>query len=210
LGFIKKRITLDQRNLDCLEEDLLTLFPFKNEPPLEFGKRIQIVRSKLESKLGSVSAIEMCVNTKRVSSNQYNKLALKTFIRGLQPQLQNIIRLRNPDTLEQAMVYVTEEENFRYSQNFAPLLHHQRPSSSFPTKTHQRQTTIPSTTLSSYPTSFLCHTANNESYSNSRQFHKPPAQFAQTQFPRQLINITPSRNPPQQKFFTDKQVFGKP
>jgi CHAD domain-containing protein len=53
----------DQRNLDCLEQDLLTLFPFKNEPPLEFGKRIQIVRSKLESKLGSVSVTEMCINT---------------------------------------------------------------------------------------------------------------------------------------------------
>jgi hypothetical protein len=96
----------DQRNLDCLEQDLLTLFSFKNEPPLEFGKRIQIVRSILESKLGSVSVTEMCINTKRVYSNQYNKLALKTFIRGLQPQLQNIIRLRNPDTLEQAMAYL--------------------------------------------------------------------------------------------------------
>jgi hypothetical protein len=128
----------DQKNLDCLEQDLLALFPFKNEPLLEFGKRIQIVRSKLESKLGSVSAIEMCVNTKRVYSNQYNKLALKIFILRLQPQLQNIIRLRNPDTLEQAMAYVTEEENFRYSQNFAPLLHYQRPSTSFPTKTHQK------------------------------------------------------------------------
>jgi hypothetical protein len=200
----------DQRNLDCLEQDLLTLFPFKNEPPLEFGKRIQIVRSKLESKLGSVSVTEMCINTKRVYSNQYNKLALKTFIRGLQPQLQNIIRLRNPDTLEQAMAYVTEEENFRYTQNFASFLHHQRPPTSFSTKTHQKQTTIPSNIHTSYPTSFSPHATNNESYLNSRQFHRQPAQFTQPQFPRQTINITPSRNPPQQKFFTNNQVFGKP
>jgi hypothetical protein len=162
----------DQRNLDCLEQDLLTLFPFKNEPPLEFGKRIQIVRSKLESKLGSVSVTEMCINTKRVYSNQYNKLALKTFIRGLQPQLQNIIRLRNPDTLEKAMAYVTEEENFRYTQNFASFLHHQRPPTSFSTKTHQKQTTIPSNIHTSYPTSFSPHATNNESYLNSRQFHR--------------------------------------
>jgi hypothetical protein len=152
----------------------------------------------------------MCINTKRVYSNQYNKLALKTFIRGLQPQLQNIIRLRNPDTLEQAMAYVTEEENFRYTQNFASFLHHQRPPTSFSTKTHQKQTTIPSNIHTSYPTSFSPHATNNESYPNSRQFHRQPAQFTQPQFPRQPINITPSRNPPQQKFFTNNQVFGKP
>jgi hypothetical protein len=35
----------DQRNMDCLEQDLITLLPFKGEQPLEFGKRIQIVRS---------------------------------------------------------------------------------------------------------------------------------------------------------------------
>jgi hypothetical protein len=61
-----------------------------------------------------------------------------------------------------------------------------------------------------YPTSFSPLATNNESYLNSRQFHNEPAEFAQLQFPRQPINITPSRNPPQQKIFTNNQVFGKP
>jgi hypothetical protein len=111
----------DQRNLNCLEQDLITLFPFKGEQPLEFGKRIQIVRSKLGSKLNSIPENEMITATKNVFSNQYNKIALKTFIRGLPPQLQSIVRLRNRDSLEHAMTYVTEEENFRYTQNFATL-----------------------------------------------------------------------------------------
>lgn len=42
----------------------------------------------------------------------YDNLAFKTFIRGLSGQLQNNIRLRNPNSLEQAMFLVIEEENF--------------------------------------------------------------------------------------------------
>jgi hypothetical protein len=130
----------DQRNLDCLEQDLITLFPFKGEQPLEFGKRIQIVRSKLGSKLNSIPENEMITATKNVFSNQYNKIALKTFIRGLPPQLQSIVRLRNRDSLEHAMTYVTEEENFRYTQNFATLLNNnQRASPSNSIRTHPRQ-----------------------------------------------------------------------
>jgi hypothetical protein len=36
----------DQRNIDCLEQDLIFLRPFKNESPLNFGQRIQTVRSQ--------------------------------------------------------------------------------------------------------------------------------------------------------------------
>jgi hypothetical protein len=65
----------DQRNLNCLEQDLITLFPFKGEQPLEFGKRIQIVRSKLGSKLNSIPENEMITATKNVYTNQYNTIA---------------------------------------------------------------------------------------------------------------------------------------
>lgn len=43
-------------------------------------------------------------------------MALKTYIRGLTGQIQNNIRLRNPESLEKAMSLVIEEENFFYSQ----------------------------------------------------------------------------------------------
>lgn len=45
----------------------------------------------------------------------YNDLALKPIIRSLTGQLQDNIRLRNPNSLEQAMSFVIEEESFLYS-----------------------------------------------------------------------------------------------
>lgn len=41
-----------------------------------------------------------------------NDLALKAFIRGLGGQIQNNVRLRDPDSLEKAMSLIIEEEDF--------------------------------------------------------------------------------------------------
>nr|CAH7748135.1 unnamed protein product [Callosobruchus chinensis] len=41
----------DNRSLECLEQDLFLESPFKNEQPLEFGKRLQVLRSCLSQKL---------------------------------------------------------------------------------------------------------------------------------------------------------------
>nr|CAH7769435.1 unnamed protein product [Callosobruchus chinensis] len=41
----------DNRSLECLEQDLFLASPFKNEQPLEFGKRLQVLRSCLSQKL---------------------------------------------------------------------------------------------------------------------------------------------------------------
>lgn len=43
-------------------------------------------------------------------------------VSGLSGDLQSIVMLRKPDTLELAMSYVTEEENFRYTQNQSNLI----------------------------------------------------------------------------------------
>ena len=61
----------DQRNLECLEQDLMTLSPLKNEDPLEFGKRIQIARSRLSSKLTAMPEININATTKTVYLNQF-------------------------------------------------------------------------------------------------------------------------------------------
>jgi hypothetical protein len=160
----------------------------------------------------------MITATKNVYSNQYNKIALKTFIRGLPPQLQSIVRLRNPDSLEHAMTYVTEEENFRYTQNFAALLNNnQRASPSNSIRTHPRQMPTPSNAYCpSYPTHPQPFSATNESYINSSQLPRQstPPQFLRSptapRFPRQPINVIPTNRPPQQRFFSNTQVFGKP
>lgn len=104
----------DQRNIDCLVQDLIILRPSKNETPYNFGMRCQDARSLIISKINS---LDLTKEEKLLRIQNYNELSLKTFIRGLSGQIQNNIRLRNPDSLEQAMSLLIEEENFLYSQN---------------------------------------------------------------------------------------------
>jgi hypothetical protein len=77
---------------------------------LNFGQRIQTVRSQLSAKVNSLSVLEMSDATKTIYLKQYDNMALKTFIRGLTGTLQNIIRLRDPKSLETAMNLVVEEQ----------------------------------------------------------------------------------------------------
>lgn len=113
---IKEALNLsfgDQRNIDCLIHDLIVLRPLKNETPYNFGMRCQDARSLIISKLNTLPI----PNDERIIRlRSYDDLSLKTFIGGLSGQIQNNVRLRNPDSLEKAMSFVIEEENFLYSQ----------------------------------------------------------------------------------------------
>lgn len=100
----------DQRSIDCLIQDLISLKPQKNENPIQFGMRIQDVRSLLFAKLCTINNVA----EKNLKIAHYNDFALKTYINGLPYNLQLIIRLKQPDSVERAMAYVTEEENFIY------------------------------------------------------------------------------------------------
>lgn len=212
----------DQRNIDCLEQDLITLTPFKNEPPVDFGKRIQLARSQLIAKINAQSETTMPRATKLIYTNQYNKVSLKTFIRGLTGNLQSIIRLRNPETLEKAMAYVTEEENFRYTQNIAfstnrqhlvqdktPFKSNNVMKSPFNGPTNHQ---VPpyQTPMFRYQNPHFTPVYNNQ-FSRPAFPQFPAMQFSQPKpnFPSQPINIQPRPAPPQ-KFFTNAQVFGKP
>lgn len=113
----------DQRNLDCLIQDLIVLTPAKGETPYNFGMRCQDARSLIFSKLNSLNLVP-ADHVIRVKN--YEELALKTFIRGLVGQLQNNIRLRDPRNLEAAMSLVIEEENFLYSQNRSNTINTQK------------------------------------------------------------------------------------
>lgn len=103
----------DQRNIDCLVQDLIALRPNRNETPYNFGMRCQDARSLIISKLNSLG---LDPAERNIRLQNYDDLALKTFIRGLSGQVQNNVRLRNPENLEKAMSLVIEEENFLYSQ----------------------------------------------------------------------------------------------
>lgn len=100
----------DQRGVDCLIQELINLKPYKGESPIQFGIRIQDARSLLFSKLNS--NIENA-QEKLIKVNHYDDFALKTFIHGLPYNLQLVVRLRDPTSLEEAMSLVTEEENFK-------------------------------------------------------------------------------------------------
>lgn len=104
----------DQRSIDCLIQDLINLKPFKNESPLEFGMRIQDSRSLLFSKLNATSDSN---ETKLIKIKHYDEFALKTFINGLSYNLQLVVRLKSPSSIEQAMSFVREEENFIQFKN---------------------------------------------------------------------------------------------
>lgn len=202
----------DQRNLECLEQDLIVLCPMKNEHPLEFGKRIQIARSKLASKISSQSETTMPKETKLIYLKQYDQVALKTFIRGLSGHLQSIVRLRNPASLEIAMHFVTEEENFRYTQNLPQLL-------TKPNNTMRQQTNIirnqdqfvykprPMSQMNRPTPNF---NSNYTSFNHNNNFQRPNTfQYnSQPRFPSRPINIQP--RPVKHHFPTNAQVFGPP
>ncbi|KAK5651001.1 hypothetical protein RI129_002030 [Pyrocoelia pectoralis] len=123
----------------------------------------------------------------------YDQLALKTFIRGLQGRIQDMIRLRNPDSLEQAISYVLEEENFmhyqrqnNHSYNSSNLLH-SKPNFPKPQNNYFK------------PNNF-----HNSSFSNPRYGN------FNSSFPSQPINIQPNQNVAPKQYFTNQQVFEKP
>lgn len=107
----------DNRNLECLEQDLFLARPNKGESTLDFAKRLQILRSQLAQKLTLIPETTIPNASKIIYLNQYEQITLRTFIRSLNGPLQSIIRLRNPANLETAITLITEEENFQYTQN---------------------------------------------------------------------------------------------
>lgn len=98
----------DQRSIDCLIQDMLSLKINKNEHPLNFGMRLQDTRSLLFSKLNSTDEDRQI---KLMKINHYDSFALKTYINNLPYNIQLVVRLKNPQSLEQAMSFVQEEDS---------------------------------------------------------------------------------------------------
>ena len=132
----------DQRNVDCLIQDLIVLKPFKSESPYNFGMRCQDARSLIVSK---INCSNMSAAEKMIRLESYDDLALKTYLRGLPGQLQTNVRLRNPDSLEKAMSLVIEEENFLYAAQRVNTLNSQtyKPAQKITPNTIQQNKPIP-------------------------------------------------------------------
>lgn len=191
----------DQRSIDCLIQDLLNLRINRNESPINFGMRLQDTRSLLFSKLNASSDNRA---VKLMKIDHYNDFALKTFINNLPYNTQLVVRLKNPESLEQAISFVQEEDNF---QQFKFRNTNNTQFSQKPVRSICPQTTLPQT---SYFTPQNTHnnykppqTFNQPTFTNTNIPQFPP------RFPQGPIPITPKPNYTQ-SFPTNKQVFGKP
>lgn len=84
----------EQLSLDNLEQMMLTCTLQKNESYQNFGKRLQIIRSKLAQKINTTAITVMDQATKMVHNRQYNALACKIFVRNLDRRLRDKIIVR--------------------------------------------------------------------------------------------------------------------
>lgn len=193
----------DLRGMDCLEQELATLKPLQNETLLNFGNRIQDTRSLLFTKLNETIDD---AQIKLIKLQMINETACKTFINHLPYHIQLAVRLKTPDSLEQAMSYTIEEQNFieyrNQSQNKnnmmykpKPLPQNVTPNRQYHPVNHQNQN---NTYRQSHPVNY-----QNQNYPN-KQGHPinyqnySYRQNAQSSFPNQ--NATMPMNRPSTSF----------
>lgn len=221
----------DKRNLECLEQDLFMATPLKNEHPLDFAKRLQVLRSSLAQKINSFNDAQLDAATKLIYLRQYEQVCLRTFIRGLPGSLQSIIRLKNPNCIEEAMTLIVEEENFQYSQNLykAPVQLKTLPKPENLTRFNNvpqnnfNITRYPNFKPQVYTPNFNQQYNQNFARNNlpnfnrflNRDINQYPnninftRNFSQNPpFPRGPINVQP--RPVQNNYPTNRQVFGPP
>ena len=217
---IKDALTLtfsDQRSIDCLIQDLINLKRFKTETPMQFGMRIQDARSLLFAKL---NASIINAQEKQIKINHYEEFALKTFINGLPYFMQLPVRLKNPNSLEQALAFVVEEENFVYfntgsnqnlkQQNYKPQ---PRSSQNYQNQNHHLKSSPPNF---AHPT----YTSFNRPQIAFRNSAYPPMFSSQPIFPirpnfmpnqtNQFRPNMPFQPRPFQNFVSQKQNFFPP
>ncbi|CAH2001487.1 unnamed protein product [Acanthoscelides obtectus] len=206
----------DNRSLECLEQDLFLASPNRNESPLDFGKRLQILRSTLAQKL---SISDSTPEVKVAMMKQYDGICLRAFVRGLSGPLQTVIRLKNPSSLEEAMAYIIEEENFQYTQNIFKFPNH----SKTPGSNTQNSYSKPQTKFGHSNNNYRNQAPNQNFHyqkfqaphqSNFQQSYRPPQTFPadrnRNNFPSQPINIQSRNNNFQKRYPTNQEVFGPP
>lgn len=208
----------DKRSLECLEQDLLMAHPFKNESTLDFARRLQVLKSHLVQRINSFSVTEMPVNTKEIYRRQYDQMALKTLIRNLTGLLQQTIRIKNPASIEAAITFIIEEDNFNYSQNNFKFKNNSK--TNINSESYNRQVSNNHNHHSSYTGNpnqlprqqFQQSPQTNFNYRNQNPIQNSNDQINNyinpNQFPNQPIQIQPrqmTRNYP-----TNRQVFGPP
>lgn len=221
----------DRRDLDCLVQELTRSKPHKGEHLNDFGSRIQLLRSSVISRINSDR--NLTADEKQVQANHYSKVALNTFIAGCSGTLKNNLHLKKPASLEDAIAYVVEFENFE--RMYGNLQDRNPPQSKFntnasnfkqPFQNFQRNPNFQNNpfqnpNFNQFPRPQFGNFNNplfqNEPFNNNPFYQNQPFQrnhfnFPQNQkfvWPSQPINVQPIPQP-KKKFFTNSQVFGRP
>lgn len=176
----------DQRDESCLNRDLVMMRQQPQEKPQNFYDRVLNILNLLCS---YIDAHEITNESKILKRNLYNNLALRTFLSGLKEPLATTIRCMKPNSLNEAMQFVTQENNVNYFQNFSYR-------SNQPQNNQNKNFVQP----------------KHSNFNNQFNSNTTPNNFFRQQpnFPSQPINIQPRPNPKPQKFFTNSEVFKQP
>lgn len=174
----------DQRDEACLNRDLIMLKQIQNETPQQFhDKCLQL----LNTICSYIDIHEQTVEARTLKREFYLTLTLRTFLSGLREPLGTTIRSMKPSNLNEALQFIVQEENAHRLRNYS----------------HPVNSTKPK----------FNHFNNQNRYNsfNQRGQNYIPQNFSyrpnSTPFPSQPIDIRP-RPIHNQKFFTNKQVFG--
>ncbi|XP_026744739.1 uncharacterized protein LOC113506077 [Trichoplusia ni] len=168
----------DPRSEECVAIELETLKIKHNESYLEFCSRIQDIRAILMSKVNQNSSLSLR-EAKRVI---YNNTSLNVFMYNLPEHMVRIVRIKNPDSLEEALKHVLEEVNFQEQYNLRSKMLQHRPQSSL---------------LPSRDKGFVFNSTNPKPI-----LTQPPLQYNN--------NFRPLANQPQFKFGIPNQNFVRP
>lgn len=103
----------DPRSEECVAIELETLKIKQNESYLDFCGRIQDVRAILLSKVNQSNTSEM----KKAKKIIYDNTSLNVFLYNLPEHMVRLVRLKNPESLEDSLKYVLEEVNFQEQYN---------------------------------------------------------------------------------------------
>lgn len=98
----------DPRSEECIAIELESLKIRQGESYLDFCSRIQSVRSVLISKVNLLSD----ANLKQSKIIIYNNTSLNVFLYNLPENMVRVVRLKSPNSLEEALSVVMEEVNF--------------------------------------------------------------------------------------------------
>ena len=170
----------DQRDENCLNQDLVNLKQKTNETPYQFHERV----IHLLNTICNYVDLHSQGAERTLKRDFFTKQGLKSFLAGLKEPLGPIIRAMRPTTLEQAVQFIREEDNIKYYQKSQTPNNYTKPTNSHNFQAAQALRPPPVNRFSN--------------------------QFNQNQSHRNQMQIQKFSNPPHPNFSTHTQSNGRP